>query len=101
MEADQRALKTRIAFAGLDLSLTEEFKASLQVTPPSISTRLHNALIDGCRSLVDNLISFFVWLLSSGPTLALWVAILFLPARWIWRRWLREKWSRRRSPTAA
>jgi hypothetical protein len=92
MEADQRALKTRVDFAGVQLSVTEDFKASLQVTPPSTATRLHNAVITGYRDLVDGLIGFFVWLLEAGPTLLLWAAILFFPARWVWKRWLHAKW---------
>ena len=97
MEADQRALRTRIDFASLQLSLTEDFKASLQVTPPSTATRLHNAVVAGYRSLIESVIGFFIWLFESGPTLLLWAAILFVPARWIWKRWLRAKWLRVRS----
>jgi hypothetical protein len=92
MEADQRALKTRVDFAGVQLSVTEDFKASLQVTPPSTATRLHNAVVTGYRDVVDGVISFFVWLLEAGPTLLLWAAILFFPARWVWKRWLHAKW---------
>jgi hypothetical protein len=101
MEADQRALKTRVDFAGVQLSVTEVFKASLQVTPPSTATRLHNAVVTGYRDLVDGVIGFFVWLLEAGPTLLLWAAILFFPARWVWNRWLRAKWLSNRSPKAA
>src|SRR4029077_15872416 len=53
MEADQRALKTRVDFATVQLSLTEDFKASLHVTPPSTMTRLHNALVQGYRDVVE------------------------------------------------
>lgn len=101
MEADQRALKTRVDFAGVQLSVTEDFKASLHVTPPSTATRLHNAVVTGYRDLVDGLIGFFVWLLEAGPTLLLWAAILFFPARLIWKRWLRTKWLSLHSPRAA
>jgi hypothetical protein len=101
MAADQRALRTRVDFASVQLSVTEVFKASLQVTPPSTATRLHNAVVTGYRDVVDGLIGFFVWLLEAGPTLLLWAAILLFPARWIWKRWLRAKWLSIRSPKAA
>jgi uncharacterized protein DUF4349/putative zinc finger protein len=91
MEADQRALKTRIDFAGLQLSLTEDFKASLHVTPPSTMTRLHNVLAGGFRDVVENVIGLAIWLLEAGPTLLLWAAVLFFPARWVWKGWLRAK----------
>ena len=98
MEADQRALKTRIDFAGLQLSLTEDFKASLQVTPPSTMTRLHNAVVQGYRDLAEGVISLAVGLLEAVPTLLLWAAILFFPARWVWKRWLRARFVK---PSAA
>lgn len=101
MEADQRALKTRVDFASVQISVTEVFKASLQVTPPSTATRLHNAVVTGYRDLVEGMISFFVWLLEAGPTLLLWAAILFFPARWIWKRWLRAKWASLRTAKAS
>lgn len=91
MEADQRALKTRIDFAGLQLSVTEDFKASLRVTPPSTMNRLHNAVVQGYREVVDSVIGLAIWLLEAGPTLLLWAAVLFFPARWAWKHWLRAK----------
>jgi hypothetical protein len=91
MEADQRALKTRVDFATLQLSLTEDYKASLHVTPPSTMTRLHNAVVEGYRDVVERGIGLAVWLLEAGPTLLLWAAFLFFPARWIWKRWLRAR----------
>jgi hypothetical protein len=101
MAADQRALKTRVDFATVQLSLTEDFKASLHVTPPSTMTRLHNAFVDGYHDLVESLISLAVWFLDAGPTLLLWVAILFFPARWIWKRWLRAKLVKTSAASAA
>jgi len=98
MEADQRALKTRIDFAGLQLSLTEDFKASLQVAPPSTMTRLHNAVVQGYRDLAEGVISVAVGSLEAGPTLLLWAGILFFPARWVWKRWLRARFVK---PSAA
>ncbi|HYL67922.1 MAG TPA: DUF4349 domain-containing protein [Candidatus Limnocylindria bacterium] len=101
MEADQRALKTRIDFAGLQISLTEDFKASLHVTPPSTMTRLHNALAGGFRDVVENVIGLAIWSLEAGPTLLLWAAVLFFPARWVWKRWLRAKFVNRSAAGAA
>jgi len=86
MEADQRALQTRVDFATITLSVTEEYKASLQGSPASISTRLHNSFVEGYHEVVENVIGLLAWLLEAGPTLLLWAALLFFPARWIWRR---------------
>ena len=86
MEADQRALQARIDFATITLSVTEEYKASLNSAPSSTGTRLHNAFVTGYHSVVENMIGLAAWLLESGPTLLLWIAILFFPIRWAWRR---------------
>jgi hypothetical protein len=86
MEADRRALQTRIDFATITLSITEEYKASLNGAPSSTGTRLHNAFVTGYHSVVENVIGLVAWLLESGPTLLLWAALLFFPVRWAWRR---------------
>jgi hypothetical protein len=89
MDADQRALQKRIDFATVQLSVKEDYKASLQVAPPSTPTRLHNAAVEGFRGVTDDAIDFILWLLEFGPSLLLWGAILFFPARWAWKRWRR------------
>jgi len=89
MEADQRALQTRVDFATVQLSVQEEYKASLQGAPPSTSTRLRNAAIQGYKTVVESVIGFGVWALQSLPALVLWVLILFVPARWMWKRFRR------------
>ena len=86
MEADQRSLQTRIDFATVQLSVQEEYKASLQGAPPSTVTRLRNAAVDGYRSLIESVIGIGVFALQAVPILLLWGIILFLPARWMWKR---------------
>jgi len=86
MEADQRALQTRVDFATVQLSVQEEYKASLQGAPPSTPTRLHNASVEGYRAAIASVIDIGVWLLQSLPVLLLWGLALFFPARWLWKR---------------
>jgi hypothetical protein len=100
MEADQRALQARIDFATITLSVTEEYKASLNGAPSSTGTRLHNAFVTGYHSVVENMIGLAAWLLESGPTLLLWIAILFFPIRWVWRR-VRRAFTRTPKPVGA
>jgi anti-sigma factor RsiW len=89
MEADQRALQTRVDFATLQLSVQEEYRASLQSAPPSTARRLRNAAVEGYRSLVESVIGIGVFVLQAVPTLVLWGIILFIPARWMWKRFRR------------
>jgi len=86
MEADQRALQTRVDFATIELSAQEEYKASLQGAPTATATRLRNAAVDGYRSAIDSVIGVGIWALQALPTILVWVFALFAPARWIWKR---------------
>ena len=86
MEADQRALQTWIDFATVQLSVQEEYKASLQSAPPSTARRLRNAAVEGYRSLVESVIGIGVFALQAVPILLLWGIILFIPTRWLWKR---------------
>jgi hypothetical protein len=86
MEADQRALQTRVDFATIDLSVQEEYKASLQGAPTATATRLHNAAVDGYRAAIDSVIGVGIWALQALPTILVWAIALFAPARWIWKR---------------
>jgi hypothetical protein len=86
MEADQRALQTRVDYAAVQLSVQEEYKASLQGAPPSTLTRLRNAAVEGFRAAIASVLDLGVWALRSVPTLLLWGLALFFPARWIWKR---------------
>ncbi len=91
MEAQRKTMKNQVEFATLTVTLTEEYKAELKAVPPSTSTQFRNAAVDGYRSLVDGIITFLLWLLSVGPSLLLWSAILFFPARYGWKK-LRANW---------
>jgi hypothetical protein len=86
MEAQRKGMKNQVDFATVTLNVSEEYKDEIKAVPPSTSTRFRNAAIEGYRSLVDGIIAVLLWLLSAGPTLLLWAAILFFPARMLWRR---------------
>ena len=86
MQAEKKELSKRVAFATLNTTIQEEYQARLQATPPSTGSRFRNAGVDGYNTVVEGLISVGLFLLSAGPSLLLWAAILFFPARWAWRR---------------
>lgn len=86
MEAERKNMTNQVNFATLNATITEDYQAQLQVVPPSTATRLSNAAIEGYRSMADGVLSLALFLLSAGPSLLLWSAILFMPARMIWKR---------------
>jgi hypothetical protein len=90
MEAEQKNLGRRVNFGTLNVSFSEERKSQLQVVPPSVGTQFHNAAVEGYSSVVDGIVSFLVFLMSWGPSLLLWTAILFFPVRFAWRKARRE-----------
>jgi hypothetical protein len=86
MEAERKGLGDRVSFATLEVRIYEEYKAHLAVTAPSTFGRLRNAAVDGYRNVVDSLTGVAMFLLSSGPILVLWMAVLFFPVRYGWKR---------------
>jgi hypothetical protein len=86
MEAERKNMKNQVDFATLNLTVVEDYKADLKVGPPSTGTQFRNAAVDGLESVTHGIISLLLWLLSVGPTLLLWAAILFFPVRMAWRK---------------
>jgi anti-sigma factor RsiW len=86
MEAERKNMSNQVSYATLNATIAEDYEAQLQVVPPSTSTRLRNAAVEGYRSMADGVVSLSLFLLSTGPSLLLWGVVLFLPARLIWKK---------------
>jgi len=89
MEAEQKALEHRVEFATIDLKLSEEYKAQLSPPTPSVWTQLHNAGVNGFRNAFETLLGIVLFVVESGPSIVLWLAILGAPAWLLWRRYRR------------
>lgn len=86
MEAEKKELTNQVAFSTLNMKVAEDYKERVHVVPDSTSTRLRNAAVEGYELMVAGLINLLLFLEAWGPSLLLWGAILFFPARWLWRR---------------
>lgn len=86
MEAERKNLSNRIAFATLELTIAEIYQQSLSMNQGSTSTTLKNAAVAGYRHIVNAGIESLRFALSYGPILLVLAAILFFPARAMWRR---------------
>jgi len=53
--------------------------------------QLRNAIINGFRSASESVLGIVLFFAESGPTLLLWLVILFVPARLLWRRYRRAQ----------
>jgi type IV pilus assembly protein PilA len=90
MEAEQQTLEHRVDFATIDLKLAEEYKAQLSSPAPSVGMQLRNATVNGFRNAFESLLSLILFLAESCPAILLWLALLFFPARLLWRRYQRS-----------
>jgi DNA-binding transcriptional regulator YhcF (GntR family) len=89
MEAEQKSLEHRVDFTTIELRLSEEYKAQLNNSSPSASTRIHNSLVAGYNNAAETLLGFVLFFAESGPTLLIWLAILLVPALLLVRRYRR------------
>jgi len=89
MEAGQKSLEHRVDFAAIDLSLAEEYKAQIGSRSPSISTRMHNALVTGYRNAVEGLVGLILLFAEYGPSGLIWLVLLAPLAWFLHRRWAR------------
>ena len=85
MEAELKGLEHRVDFATVDLTINEEYRAELQT--PSLSNRFRNAVVNGFQSAADMVVGMLLFCMNYAPSLLLWVAILFVPGRFVWKRW--------------
>jgi len=90
MEAERKNTESQVAYATLQLNVGENYKAQLHVAPDSTLIRFRNAAIEGYSSMADGLIGAALLVVGYGPSVLLWVALLFFPARSLWRRTHRD-----------
>jgi hypothetical protein len=86
MEAEKKNLTKRVDFLTLQVKLTEDYRAQLHVAPDSILGRFRNAAIEGYKFMVEGVVSLVLLLLSYGPSLLVWAALLFFPARFAYKK---------------
>jgi len=54
----------------------------------SLGAQLHAAAAAGFGEASASLSAIVLFLIGRGPLALLWMLILYLPARLVWRRWL-------------
>ena len=86
METEKKSLVNRVDFATLNTTIREDYQALVPAGPFSTLARFRNAAVEGYRSTVESVVDVIAFLLSNGPVLLVWAAILFFPARFVWRR---------------
>ncbi len=87
METERYASGSRVSFANVLFSMREERTPSAE----TIGAKLRNAAVSGWSDAFDSVSTILLFLAGRGPLLALWVALLYFPARFFWRR--RSQWA--------
>jgi Domain of unknown function (DUF4349) len=82
MQAERQAYENRAVFSSVFFSLREEI-ASPAVT---LGAQLREAAINGFSGAASSLSTILLFVMNYGPLFFLWAVILFLPARFVWRR---------------
>jgi hypothetical protein len=90
MEAETRATQQRVDLATVTLTVQEQYRADLALGPLPLPTRFKNALVDGSRQAAESLVGAVLLVLQIAPTLIVWGLMLVWPARWAWRRLLKN-----------
>jgi hypothetical protein len=86
MTAEEQAMAGRAALSTITVQVGERYRAEITLGPVTLSTRFHNALVDGLRGAVDTIIDASLALVGATPAVGLWGLLLFWPTRWAWRR---------------
>ncbi len=82
MEIRRHSFDSRVVFSNIHFSLREEHDAPVE----SVSAQLRRAAGSGLSDAVHALSTVLIIIISYGPSFLLWAAILFFPARYLWRR---------------
>jgi len=83
LEADRLTAEHRVVFANVLFALREE------IIPPteSLGAQFRSAAIAGISEAGLSLSALLLFLIARGPVYLFWIAMLYLPVRFAWRRW--------------
>jgi Domain of unknown function (DUF4349) len=84
LQAERDASEHKVIFANVQFSLREIVSAPQE----SLGAQLHGAAAAGLGEAAASLSAILLFLIGRGPVVLLWMVMLYLPARLVWRRWL-------------
>ena len=82
IEAERSAAGSRVSFANVFFSLREERTSPAE----TIGAKLRSAGLSGLNDALDSMFTILLFLAGRGPLLALWALLIYVPARYFWRR---------------
>lgn len=85
LDAQRMNLERRVTYATVTLQVTEQRQATLDIGPQSVRSRLRNAFVDGLQGAYESAVGVLLLALRAAPALVLWTAVLWWPARAVFR----------------
>jgi hypothetical protein len=82
IQTERSAFGSRVSFANVFFSLREERTSPAE----TIGAKLRNAGLSGLNDALESVSTILLFLASRGPLLALWAVLIYVPARYFWRR---------------
>jgi hypothetical protein len=80
LEGERQASEHRVIFANVFFTLREEVAESL-------GAQVRSAATAGFGDAMASLAGLLAFLIGRGPVVVLWCAILYVPARFVWKKW--------------
>jgi hypothetical protein len=82
IQAERYSSGSRASFANVFFSLREERTSPAE----TIGAKLRNAGLSGLNDALESISTILLFLAGRGPLLALWAVLIYVPARYFWRR---------------
>jgi hypothetical protein len=94
IETERSAFGSRVSFANVFFSLREERTSPAE----TIGAKVRNAAVGGLNDAFESISTILLFLAGRGPLLALWAVLLYIPARYFWRRRAQLSFSEAEAP---
>ncbi len=91
LEKRWKKLESRVEYALVEIQISEQYQAHLELHAAAISSDLRNSLIEGVGGVLLSFSAVISFLLRYGIVLFVWAGILYWPSRTLWRRYRRAQ----------
>jgi len=85
LDAEKTNIGRSVSYATIDIAISEERKAGVDVGPLSLATRIRVAALDGIENAIESAAGALLFVLRAGPVILLWT-LLAASAWFAWRR---------------
>jgi len=97
LEAERVSTEHQVTFSQVLLSLRQELNPPVE----SVAAEFRAAAVAGSSDVLSSLLAIILFVISRGPVTLLWVAVVFFPCRWMWRKWHRANDAQQGVPQGA